>query len=359
LAQGKAGAVDTIPSACLAGMALAFHVQQVPAEAGGGVPPPLQGWLLKQKSDAGRSRFFSGTNRRYFTLDYAAQQLVYAHSEKDVKDTVSVPFYSLVGVELMQGRDSAGVDTPAEEQDADDATSRLVKQSRATASSGFRMPRLRGLSKTKQENVGIRLTTRDKMFELFASSQEEADTWIRGLQRAVALGQDRVYEPDSLQKVEVTAPPQRSPTVSTIASLDNDQASSSTAAGESSGHASSEGEAPPARARAGPRPSRAAAAEATARHPRARDAGALARVQIAQANAGLSVADSRSQANGDTVEALGMESASIEASAAAWQSPTKGASVAKESAKYGDRFQGLSLKERLEQMDFSDDEEGD
>mmetsp|Transcript_102 Transcript_102/g.282 ORF Transcript_102/g.282 Transcript_102/m.282 type:complete len:341 (+) Transcript_102:57-1079(+) len=319
------------------------------------VPPPLQGWLLKQKSDGSKSRFFSGTNKRFVTLDYTTKLLMYAHSEsgKDVKEAVFLPFANFLAVEPLQDRDGDGVD----DVEATDPSSRLVKQSRSSASSGFRMPRLRGLSKAK-EGSGFKLITKDRAYEFFAGTQEEADVWIRAIARALEQDTGATVPAIKVEPFE----PQRSPTISTTASLDNDQCSSSSPPCEQTAQCVDVEEIPISSLDVESRPSRephrqgmVTAAAADAVHPRARDAGAMRRVQIAQANGGHPPAGPQaSPLHSNRVEELS-DSRVLEASSAAWQSPKVSEGMPTE--RYADRHQGMSLRQRLEQLDFSDDED--
>jgi len=322
------------------------------------VPPPIQGWLLKQKSEGSKSRFFSGTNKRFVTLDYSAKLFTYAHSEsvKDAKDAVSLPFASLLAVEALQDRDGDG----GEDVESTDPSSRLVRQPRAAASSGFRMPRLRGASKAKEAS-GFKLVTKDRVYEFFGSTQEEATVWIKALQRALAQDSGTIVTTpvDNLVKVEPFEP-QRSPTISTTASLDNDPSTppfdpTTQCLDVEDVHTSSP--------QAGPRPiirdprcrGITQATDAGSVHPRAKDAGALMRVQIAQANGSASFTGLRpSPMHGDQVEELSGSKA-FEAAAGAWQSPKVSQDMPAE--RYADRHQGMSLRQRLEQLDFSDDED--
>merc|ERR1719321_1892976 len=60
----------------------------------------LSAWLLKRKS-VSRSRLFSSTNRRYFTLDFETRLLFYRHSETDKKVSQLIAFRNIISVQPL------------------------------------------------------------------------------------------------------------------------------------------------------------------------------------------------------------------------------------------------------------------
>jgi hypothetical protein len=178
--------------------------------------PPLTGWLLKRK----RGRIFGGTNRRFFTIDFAAQIFYYSNSEKPTKQ-VSRPmsFRDIVGLEpltakgelasdapivpccddgeMMEAADDTTDDSEVEEaaprqkaKRSDDQAS--VTSKGTTSSSWSSRLRLPSFAKRKTgEKFGFALMMRggsgERMMELLAPSKEDSDRWMAAFNSAILL----------------------------------------------------------------------------------------------------------------------------------------------------------------------------
>jgi len=146
----------------------------------------LSAWLLKRKSGP-KSRFFSSTNRRFFTLDFGSQILFYKHSESDKRVSQPTTFRNIISVQPLTDTvaDVAddGAETQANVQRADSKTS-LASSLRKRMPS-FSTPR--SLRAPAQKH-GFIIETPDKPLELLCSSKAEADQWIAALQQAMLLG---------------------------------------------------------------------------------------------------------------------------------------------------------------------------
>lgn len=132
--------------------------------------PSMSGWLLKRKSEGARSRLISGTNRRYFTLDFNTQVFFYSHSEDTKQVSYPVAFRDILGVETLA--------QAAEEEAPVVRTNSKI----SLASKVFG-------SKPAKEQHGFLLRTPGKSLELLCASAEESERWVSALTTACAVGQ--------------------------------------------------------------------------------------------------------------------------------------------------------------------------
>jgi len=139
------------------------------------VRAPLSGWLLKRKSDKAVSRVISSTNRRYFTLDFDAQVFYYAHSENSRNVSQPVPFRHLLSVE--------GLFNP----EGEEVSAR--QGSKHSVGSGFsRLGKILSRRPSGADEHGFTLHLAGRDMELMCTSKEEADTWIDAIKEAIASG---------------------------------------------------------------------------------------------------------------------------------------------------------------------------
>eukprot|EP00931_Biecheleriopsis_adriatica_P073442 TRINITY_DN47724_c0_g1_i1.p1 TRINITY_DN47724_c0_g1~~TRINITY_DN47724_c0_g1_i1.p1 ORF type:complete len:465 (+),score=125.78 TRINITY_DN47724_c0_g1_i1:74-1396(+) len=183
-------------------MALAAAAQELPCLDKGTVEvkAPLTGWLLKRKNSKAVSRVISSTNRRFFTLDFTGQVLYYSHSESSKSVSQPLAFRHILGVEPL-------CVSPAEAQQGDEER----PSSQSSKGSGFRMPKmpsLPGLGKRPSltEQHGFTLVCASKSLELVCSSQTEAEMWIDAIREAIALGSSEKYR-SSEAKAEISTAP--------------------------------------------------------------------------------------------------------------------------------------------------------
>lgn len=177
--------------------------------------PPLSGWLLKRKSEQAKSRLFKGTNRRHFTLDFQTQIFYYAHNEG--KKTVSMPthFRAITSVEPFADTfREPGEDEDGMEEEA--ATPMQRSASKGSLASSLRMPRIPSLSSRSKKPIerhGFIVRTQGKSLELICESKEEAEKWIGAIREAMEmaqrnpdLGKDACCE-EVLAKAELSTEP--------------------------------------------------------------------------------------------------------------------------------------------------------
>eukprot|EP00929_Paragymnodinium_shiwhaense_P020247 TRINITY_DN13554_c0_g1_i1.p1 TRINITY_DN13554_c0_g1~~TRINITY_DN13554_c0_g1_i1.p1 ORF type:complete len:326 (+),score=26.37 TRINITY_DN13554_c0_g1_i1:91-978(+) len=180
--------------------------------------PTVTGWLLKQKRTG---RFFRGTNKRYFTVDFEGSIFYYAHSASQKQVSRPIPFRDIVTVEnFVRGsaaeaepmiycappsddeaerpagdEDWDGKDT-SDEDEPDPIPRSTSKPSMTSKSSSFSLSsRLRsGLSAFRKggEQHGVKVMMRagshEECLELLAPSKEDADRWFQAFSAAMEAG---------------------------------------------------------------------------------------------------------------------------------------------------------------------------
>lgn len=131
----------------------------------------ISAWLQKKKSSSSTLRVGS-YNRRFFTVDFESQTYYYAHTENGKKVSAVTPFADILDVVLPETEQS-------------DTTSECSKRS---SSSIFRRPAFLA-SKAPEESHTIKVMTRPaKTTELVCSSAAEATAWYEALKAAIAIG---------------------------------------------------------------------------------------------------------------------------------------------------------------------------
>lgn len=116
-------------------------------------------------------------NKRYFTLDFDTHTFFYTHSEGSKKVSSVTPFADIVDVRLPEADKLA---------DKGDNISEVSKTSKR--SSFFRRPSgFLTASKETEEHLLMVMTRPAKTFELLCSSATEAVTWFEALKQAIAL----------------------------------------------------------------------------------------------------------------------------------------------------------------------------
>jgi len=58
-------------------------------------------WLNKVKSEGTRSKWLCSTNKRYFTIDFEAKVVFYAHSAGQKKVSQPIKFKEILGAERL------------------------------------------------------------------------------------------------------------------------------------------------------------------------------------------------------------------------------------------------------------------
>lgn len=140
----------------------------------------LSAWLRKKKSGTSSFRIRE-YNKRYFTLDFDTHTFFYAHSEGSKKVSAVTPFADLVDVRLPEADKVL---------DKGDNISEVSKTSRV---SFFRRPSsFLTASKEEEQHMLMVMTRPSKTFELLCSSATEAVTWFEALKTAIAMERNDV-----------------------------------------------------------------------------------------------------------------------------------------------------------------------
>lgn len=144
---------------------------------------PLCGWLLQQTADAARS-----SQRRYFTMDFSAQILYDAQSEANKSVSTPIAFRDLISVEPIV---VAGV---SQEQASEEpigtagyAAEANQRPGSTSSSSSLRIPTVPCISGLSSEQYGFALRTRSKNMELICGSKSEADSWNTAILEALVM----------------------------------------------------------------------------------------------------------------------------------------------------------------------------
>jgi len=348
----------------------------------------ITGWLLKRKGEGARTRMMSGVNRRFFTLDFQSQVFYYAHSESGKSVSVPTPFCKILGVEPLQG--AVLPEGAAEEQQAETVAPSIERTpSKNSMTSHFRMPKMPGFGAQKRpvEHHGLAVRTADRRWELLCSSQAEAEVWLEGFREAAVIG-GRIYATaeagsaekplDDAIKAETstascssnrTAPSTRSP--SPFDSETHNDEEDEDLVPEVlaptvllAGTAATGPATPPAKATT---PEKEVNEEKDEKRSPSKS-GSFRLRPPRQPKSGRQAA-SRSGPSTDAAEdvtALGMSGEGEVVGAQAWglaqsgSSEVRGAIAAQSAAcRYEDKGRGLSVEQRLSQMQFSDSEDED
>uniref|UniRef100_A0A7S4PY15 PH domain-containing protein n=1 Tax=Alexandrium monilatum TaxID=311494 RepID=A0A7S4PY15_9DINO len=333
----------------------------------------VTGWLLKRKSEGVTSRLFRSANKRYFTLDFEGHLFYYAHTEGNKNASLPVAFRNLLSVEPFEA-DSLN-DGVIDEQDSSDQLGEQRKGSKeAQQHHRTWVPKISFSALKRQgpaKHHGFMLRIVGKEMEWLCSSKAEADSWIAALREAITLGAEaRAGEETS--KVESSTSAGSSPKAPLSPRSDAEDSVPEVCMPRSSPEAIAEAqEALSGKKVNSPRNTRAFGAEEPMEAD-AKDAGtAAARPSrrglgnlLPRRLGGRSRASERSQAEGATVTSLEFEAELLkEAGTQAWtddegdRAGVASNPVSEVTRRYEDKGRGLSVKERLAQMDFSDDED--
>eukprot|EP00408_Alexandrium_pacificum_P063531 CAMPEP_0171164250 /NCGR_PEP_ID=MMETSP0790-20130122/5571_1 /TAXON_ID=2925 /ORGANISM="Alexandrium catenella, Strain OF101" /LENGTH=317 /DNA_ID=CAMNT_0011628999 /DNA_START=21 /DNA_END=974 /DNA_ORIENTATION=+ len=112
-------------------------------------------------------------NKRYFTIDFDSRVFFYSHAENSKKASAMIPFADLVDVRLPEGA----------HVDRGDNASECSKQSRV---SWMRRMSTGRQSSGEEENVVTLMTKPAKTMELLCSSAAEAMQWFEAFKAAIA-----------------------------------------------------------------------------------------------------------------------------------------------------------------------------
>jgi len=129
-------------------------------------------WLQKTKSDSARAKWFSGTTRRYFTIDFDSQMLFYSSSEDQKRISPPVLFRDFVCADWK---------IPAA------STSKLLRSGSKGFASNIRWP-LKRSTAAAEEGCSFVLKTSGKELQLRASTPDEAARWVSTLNVARDVG---------------------------------------------------------------------------------------------------------------------------------------------------------------------------
>jgi len=120
----------------------------------------IHGWLTKVKSDSAKARWLSGSNKRYFTLNFHTQTFYYAHDETGKKMATPIDFYDIMHAEqlpqIAEGRRS-----------------------------------LKMLDTNQKMEFGFIVRTRDREIRLFSSTWKESRRWVDSLNAAGSIGRSQ------------------------------------------------------------------------------------------------------------------------------------------------------------------------
>lgn len=355
--------------ACLAGLGMAAAVEAADTR------PPLTGWLLKRKSDASKSRLVKSSNRRFFTMDFESQTFCYSHNVGN--KTVSMPthFRNILGVEpcaAMQAQQAE--ETVAElRQPLERSPSNGSFTSIGSMTSFFRKPRLPSFSsKRPSEQNGFVVRMRDKSLDLLSESKADADMWIAAIREAVALAKLSVDE--NMSEEALKPDPSTSPGSSRA----------STPGSSSLGSRSSPRQALPAQeicegTRAvvaamkmfantsveGCRPTQILPLRSTSFLPSPRsDTGGEGRIEVPlrppRSARSTASGEKRSSPRQLAVTSV-LKQRADDASLTCWSNAEERHQKHEKqvASRYSDKAEGLSLNQRLSQLEFSDDEDLD
>jgi len=363
------------------------------------IRPPLTGWLLKRKNENAKSRLLKGSNRRFFTLDFQAQIFYYSHNEG--RKTISLPthFRHIQSVESLSAiKDSEEDET---EQDAPPIEHSASKGSVSSKGSRLRIPRMPSfpsLSKRNVEQHGFLLRMHgNKLLELLCDSKTEADTWIDAVRQAITLGKtdtlggdETVVEeaskaelstapgtscsttPRSSHSSRPTTPPMLSeehsarpaPPTTAFGVVDARDSTMSASAGEISQTETAPFSSSPTTAMAPLMKASLFLPQSSARSTTSADKslGKVAMVPLLPPRSARSTGSGgrHSPQQGYVTSVVGVGVASQDEALGCWGGAAEEQKLDTSAAvRYSDKGEGLSINQRLSQMEFSDDEESD
>jgi len=139
----------------------------------------VSAWLKKTKSDTAKLKWLTGSNKRYFTIDFETQVFFYSHSKDQKGISEKITFKDIVNVEKT----------------------------------------LPSSKSTKDDGKSFRVVTRVRTFELQASTAAEASQWVHALGVARDRGQIQACHEDATFEATpqgCTEPPEPSSTRPTL-----------------------------------------------------------------------------------------------------------------------------------------------
>lgn len=313
----------------------------------------MSAWLQKKKSGSAMMRVRQ-YNKRYFTIDFDSRVFFYTHAENSKKVASMIPFADIMDVRL-----------PEPHMDKGDNVSECSRTSKVSW-----MKRLgSGTRLGEEEHFVTVLVKPARTMELLCSSSVEAQQWFEAFKAAIA---DRGEDEDTASVgVPCDAGGNDSPTSGDgPVKFDSELAADDTG-GHAPAVADSEAAPPPVKGTfldlttepsAGPGPGQTASAEAAA----VMDLGP-AKLQATQfgfdgeADSGSSAASSPAaspRGNGAS-GAGGLGHGSLDLAGAVEAAARQPGSQPTTHRSYADQHEGLSMKERLASLEFSDAEDDD
>lgn len=141
---------------------------------------PYEGWLSKEKRSVGRrSRLFSTSNRRYFTLDFPDELFYYRHTEASTQISRPIRFQDMTKVELL-------ADIERDEQKEDEKLEKISFSSSRTRTS---FSSILGRGRTPQDGFVLHFSEQsqhDRM--VLYCTENEARGWADAITCAISLG---------------------------------------------------------------------------------------------------------------------------------------------------------------------------
>jgi len=341
----------------------------------------LSAWLQKRKSEPKKQFFRSDTNRRFFTLDFDAQMFFYQHSESEKKISQPIVFRHIISVQPLTDTMTDVADDGTENQQATPVARRGDSKTSLASSLRKRMPSFSTpQSRAPKKQYGFVVETTDKSFELLCSSKMEAEQWVFALQRAVELGVSKRAQKSI--EVDKFAPCNSVISSSRPTTADSCNSVTGTKCSEGSSNRSSSPTGmcvTSIQSQAETRTSMALPPKVPNRPPAMPQNCALSQKPAALADevSEYSVADARVQddkeawgtasqqkivsqsALADEVCEYSVADARVQDDKEAWGTASQQKIVSRSSPRYHDKAAGLSWQQRLEQLEFSDDEEED
>eukprot|EP00933_Yihiella_yeosuensis_P078948 TRINITY_DN9095_c0_g5_i1.p1 TRINITY_DN9095_c0_g5~~TRINITY_DN9095_c0_g5_i1.p1 ORF type:complete len:348 (+),score=103.12 TRINITY_DN9095_c0_g5_i1:129-1172(+) len=321
----------------------------------------LTGWLQKKKSGSSKLRVRQ-YNKRYFTLDFDSQTFFYAHSEGSDKTSLVAHFSDIADVRLP-------------EADRGDNASQCSNASKGSFLR--RMSNTLGGSKDNEEHIIVLLIRPAKQMELLCSSLAEALQWSEALKAAMtmdrsqmtAVGEGALNDDDDEESKNGGSPN------GGMAAAAAAGATEAAFAGDSLGQEEAEIDAPPPPARGtflnfgldpvqedGGPGSNADAIEEGVRQGEETTIVEAAPTALQASDFGFGDGeDSSSCSSSAPSSPRGAETLQEDSAVQDQASPSAAAPSVAPAAPgaYGDRHEGLSMQERLANLEFSDDEEAD
>mmetsp|Transcript_69613 Transcript_69613/g.110344 ORF Transcript_69613/g.110344 Transcript_69613/m.110344 type:complete len:423 (+) Transcript_69613:76-1344(+) len=174
---------------------------------------PLTGWLIKRKRDNAPSRLLRSSNRRYFTIDFESQVFYYAHSEHDKSISLPLPFQSIRGV---AGTGPCFFEDEISEEHSAVTTASIQQQSSSIDALMY--------GKRAVEQYGFIVRTPGKLLELASETKAEAQMWMEAFREAMAVATSsagtgiKIEHDDALHIAEASTRASTAQTVSTSSS---------------------------------------------------------------------------------------------------------------------------------------------